>query len=248
MSLILEALRKSEAERRRAQVPDLLAEPQSAAMPVAATPPRWPWLVLGAAVLLGALWLARAWWATPASPVALPMAGARNAAAERTTPIRTTKPGSTSVPTARPLVLAPPAAAVPTRATPASAANMSSTADTMASAHAAREATTPSPSAETAAAAAPPVPAPAAPAPVAAPVPADNLLRLSDLASEERSQLPPLKLSMHLWNDAPAQRFVIIDGNRVGIGGRIGAVEVADIVSDGVVLDWNGRLLKLPLR
>lgn len=247
MSLILEALRKSEAERRRAQVPDLLAEPQSAAMPVAATPPRWPWLVLGAAMLLGTLWLARAWWATPAPQVDAPMAGARNAAAERTTPVRTTKPASTSVPTARPLVLTPPAAAVPTRATPASAANMSSTADTMASAPAAR-ATTPSPSAQTAVAPAPPVAAPAAPAPLAAPVPADNLLRLSDLASEERSQLPPLKLSMHLWNDTPAQRFVIIDGNRVGIGGHIGAVEVADIVSDGVVLDWNGRLLKLPLR
>jgi general secretion pathway protein B len=76
----------------------------------------------------------------------------------------------------------------------------------------------------------------------------DNLLRLSDLGSEERGQLPPLKLSMHMWNDVPAQRFVIIDGNRLGIGARIGALTVADIVSDGVVLDWNGRLLKLPLR
>jgi general secretion pathway protein B len=53
---------------------------------------------------------------------------------------------------------------------------------------------------------------------------------------------------MHMWNDVPAQRFVIIDGNRLGIGARIGTLTVADIVSDGVVLDWNGRLLKLPLR
>jgi general secretion pathway protein B len=51
-----------------------------------------------------------------------------------------------------------------------------------------------------------------------------------------------------MWNEVPAQRFVIIDGNRLGIGARIGMLTVADIVNDGVVLDWNGRLLKLPLR
>ena len=74
------------------------------------------------------------------------------------------------------------------------------------------------------------------------------LLRVSDLGNAERSQLPPLKLSMHTWNDAPAQRFVIVDGTRLAIGDHLGALVVADIDSDGVVFDWNGRLLKLPLR
>ena len=74
------------------------------------------------------------------------------------------------------------------------------------------------------------------------------MLRVADLGSGERSQLPPLKLSMHMWDPVPAQRFVIIDGTRLAIGDRIGDLAVADIVSDGVVLDWNGRLLKLPLR
>jgi general secretion pathway protein B len=78
--------------------------------------------------------------------------------------------------------------------------------------------------------------------------PADNALRLADLSPEERKQLPPLKLSMHLWNDAPARRFAIIDGQRLSAGDRIGTLVVAGIVPDGVLLDWNGRLLKLPLR
>ena len=58
MSLILEALRKSEAERRRAVVPDLLAEPAIAA-PIATTPPqRWPWIAGGLAIAGLLAWFA----------------------------------------------------------------------------------------------------------------------------------------------------------------------------------------------
>jgi general secretion pathway protein B len=51
-----------------------------------------------------------------------------------------------------------------------------------------------------------------------------------------------------MWNNDAAQRFVIIDGARLRIGDHLGAVVVADILPDGVLLDWNGRALKLPLR
>src|SRR5690349_17781814 len=57
MSLILEALRKSEAERRRAVVPDLLAESAVAAPIAPATPQRWPWIA-GTIAIVGLL----AWW------------------------------------------------------------------------------------------------------------------------------------------------------------------------------------------
>ena len=54
MSLILEALRKSEAERRRAVVPDLLAEPALAAPIATTTPQRWPWIAgAGGATTIG---------------------------------------------------------------------------------------------------------------------------------------------------------------------------------------------------
>ncbi len=75
-----------------------------------------------------------------------------------------------------------------------------------------------------------------------------DLLRLADLSAEQRQQLPPLKISMHMWNDAPAQRFVIIDGNRLAEGDRIGDAVLEAIRADGVVLNWNGRRLKLAIR
>jgi general secretion pathway protein B len=87
----------------------------------------------------------------------------------------------------------------------------------------------------------------ATPAPAAMTSPA-RTLSLSDLSSDERKALPPLKMSMHLWNDDASQRFVIIDGDRLHEGDHIGNAVVTAIVSDGVLLDWNGRQLKLPIR
>ena len=80
------------------------------------------------------------------------------------------------------------------------------------------------------------------------PVAQDHYERVTDLGPDERKSLPPLKLSMHMWNDVPAQRFVIIDGARLVAGDHLGPLVVADILPDGVLLDWNGRALKLPLR
>ena len=98
-----------------------------------------------------------------------------------------------------------------------------------------------------AAAAVQPAPAPAIiPAPVTEP--AEDTMRLSDLGTEERQQLPALKLSMHMWNDTPAQRFVILDGQRLGEGDRIGDAVVEQITRDGAILAWNGRRLRVSMR
>jgi len=99
-------------------------------------------------------------------------------------------------------------------------------------------------------------PAASQPAPVPAPVtsptpvrgPDDDTMRLSDLGTEERQQLPTLKLSMHMWNDTPAQRFVILDGQRLGEGDRIGDAVVEQITRDGAILGWNGRRLRVSMR
>ena len=242
MSLILEALRKSEAERRRAQVPDLLAEPQAAVAPVPTAPQRWPWLVLGAALLLGTLWLLRGAWSAPsaATPAARPVdAAARSGGAPKVVDGPQT---AAPAPAQRPLILTP--APAPARPLEAAVAATPTPAPAIATAPAI---TTPSsPSVEARAAVAPSDPP--APAVALPPRASDSMARLADIGSEERKQLPPLKLSMHMWNEVPAQRFVIIDGTRLTIGERIGDVAIADIVGDGVVLDWNGRLLKLQLR
>ena len=132
MSLILEALRKSEAERRRAQVPDLLTEAQTAAPVAVRAPPRWPWLAGSVVIVLAALWFATARDATttPSEPADIGAAtdardadtrtagpGAADAGAvdARTADTRepvNPAPARPAPPLQRPLVLAPPAPAL----------------------------------------------------------------------------------------------------------------------------------------
>ncbi|MFN7183510.1 MAG: general secretion pathway protein GspB, partial [Thermomonas haemolytica] len=93
----------------------------------------------------------------------------------------------------------------------------------------------PSPPAPAAVAPPPPAPAPAAtPAPDAIP----------DIAS---TGLPPVKLSMHMWDADPARRFVILDGQRMGEGGRNGALSVVAIDRKGVVIERDGIRARIPL-
>ena len=83
--------------------------------------------------------------------------------------------------------------------------------------------------------------APAAPA-------ADRPVRLADLAPADRRALPPLRMSMHLFAAAPTERFVILDGQRVGEGDRLGEAVVDEITADGAVLAWRGQRVWISVR
>ena len=236
MSLILEALRKSEAERRRGQAPGLHVELPPAYASRAAVLPAWAWWPLGGVLLFAAAWYVRG--LLPQHPaVATPASATTTAAAKPPAHLPDPQPRFE------------PAPASPPEATPAPSAAA------QAEAGMARKSPqlppTPAPIApDSAAAPAAPAPAPATPAPAspAPSTPANSVLRLSDLSAEERKSLPPLKLSMHMWNPDPARRFVILDGKRIGEGDRIGDAVVAAITTDGVELDWNGRRLQVPIR
>ena len=52
---------------------------------------------------------------------------------------------------------------------------------------------------------------------------------------------------MHLWNEEPARRFAILDGQRVVEGDRIGEAVVAEISPHGVVLDLHGERILVGL-
>jgi general secretion pathway protein B len=95
-------------------------------------------------------------------------------------------------------------------------------------------------------AALPPAPAPSDVAPVAAPPAEDALPTLAILSPGERAALPALKLSMHVWNETPAKRFAIVDGQRIVEGAQLGGAVVTQIRRDGVELDVNGRRVLLP--
>jgi len=92
-----------------------------------------------------------------------------------------------------------------------------------------------------------PVPATApAAVPAPPPAPAAYLPGLEALAAADRAALPPLKLSMHVYADTPAQRFVILDGQRLGEGASpASGVVLEEIRRDGLVLSVNGQRLLL---
>ncbi len=181
----------------------------------------WAWLLFAGAVLLIALWLVRG--TAPPTPAAAPMAANTTAKPKPAMlpPVPRLSPVPAPAPAPAPAVVSNPVA--PPRAVSAAAPQQAPVIE----------------------------PLHRAPPPLAAAVaaPADTgTLQLSDLSIAERKALPTLKLSMHMWNDDPAQRFVILDGNRLHEGDRIGDAVVTAITTDGVVLDWNGRRLKLPIR
>lgn len=238
MSLILDALRKSEAERRRGEAPGLHAPPPPVPGASRQAWRQWPIVAGGALVLLAVAILL--WPRAPDAPVPSAPADAIDTATAGATRHDAPTPG------AAPAVTAPM-----TDASPADA---------------------PPPRTDGAAVVPPPAPSPArpdvgatsrveqtvvAPAPVAAPAPApppeqaaapaeDALPTLAVLAPGERAALPALKLSMHVWNEEPARRFAIVDGQRLTEGASIGGAVVAQIRRDGVELDVNGRRLLLP--
>lgn len=80
-----------------------------------------------------------------------------------------------------------------------------------------------------------------------APASVDALQSIADLSPAERQSLPALKVSMHVYAELPGDRFMIIDGARVGEGARIGdRIVLVRIRRDGGELDIGGRRLLLP--
>ena len=249
MSLILEALKKSEAERRLGRAPDLLTP---SALPV---PERRPWLWLWGVVfgLAAALIVVLVLWARSAldAPTARPPA-----------------PASASAPAAPPLdttMSAPPPAPAPVSRTPANAIANAPLPQDPDFASTERESVpvpahaiplpppapptprqnTPSPPAQAQPVVTRPLPAslPAAasvPVTVPEPEPAQTLEPLQHLATlpaSLREGLPPLRLSMHVYDPDPAARFVLIDGKRYRQGDAIAPGILVDAIRpDGVAI------------
>ncbi|MCZ8318578.1 MAG: general secretion pathway protein GspB [Lysobacteraceae bacterium] len=218
MSLILEALRRSEAQRRRGQAPGLHTP-----MPTAAVQRRrgtGP-ILLALALAVG-VGLGLAWTLVPR-------------------PLMTT-PAAANGPALPPPRL-PQSAPLPAPVTPAMAGAGALT----------RELDAP--------AVAPTLTPSQAPAPPAIPVPETAAIPPPSVATESppeaaddvaslpaalRAALPPLRLSMHVYDDDPERRFAIIDGQRVRDGDLlVPGLRVAAIGRDGVRLDWQGRALDL---
>lgn len=198
MSLILDALKRADAERSRGSVPGLHAQPLAGAPSPAARSRPAGWLALAAivvAALLAALaWLLLARREPPApapTPVAQAAAPVPPAPALAPPPLvqvpPVAAPAPAPVPAAVPAPL--PAAASPPGALPAAAAPTAAPATAAASAARAKGA---SPSASGASAGDERVPA------------------LSELPEDVRRQLPALTISGSIYSSQPAQRMLTI--------------------------------------
>lgn len=233
MSLILDALRKSEAARRRSEAPDLFSPTPQAHVPVRARP-AWPlWAMAGFGLVSSAI---AAWMLlhrpAPEAPAARPA-----------DPVVADAPASPPAPASAPTTLPATLPMIPT-APPPTASTTPAAAPTVAPAPAPAAAPTLPP--VTTAPAPAPLPAPPSPKPPPVPPTGDRATALADLDADVRRQLPPLKLSMHLWNDDPQRRFVILDGQRLREGDTLGELVVERIDRDDVVLSWRGARLRLP--
>jgi general secretion pathway protein B len=168
------------------------------------------------------------------SSTTMPVAAARTAAA---TPSAAPAPTRANAPAAP----APVAAAVPAPASPA--INMQPGIQPPASATATAPiknptAATSAPIAADAATAA--KPAPAAPDDVGGAQP------YYELPFSVRKDLPPIKLSMHVYATDPAQRFVVLNDSRMSQGDSQDDLTLREIRPDGVVIDFHGQRFFYP--
>lgn len=252
MSLILEALKKSESQRRLGEMPNL-------ATPVIATRKRRSLLpVLAAAIAVA---LAAGWWLQrdgmpTLAPAERPVATApasQPAVEHRTAPTDAAKAAPTRTPrTADAAKPTAPADAVADVQTPA--------AQPTPTPPAAAAATKPLPApAVEAGPAAPnsavnPTPAPATPVVTPAPataqpaVPAQPALpKLWELPYATRRELPAMQLTMQVYSDDPGKRFVILNDVRQTEGAELGkGLYLREIRQDGLVMEVDGMRFFYP--
>lgn len=224
MSLILDALRKSDVERSRQQAP------QVAGAMAAAEPPRQRrWLVPVVALLtVNAALLA---WVL-LRPQAEPVTRAATPPAETSAPVATSVEVATVAP-AR--ATPPPAKAVVEPLSEASAAPVSPP-------EPAPSVTAAAATAATAELEADPAPEPARAVPAAAAPAAIELPDARTLADNGTLAADALAMELHYYSDAADRRFAFIGGRKVSDGDGLGnGVRVEAVVRNGVVLEHRGR-------
>ena len=218
MSYILDALHKSERERQQQQdVPNLHP---AAHRPRRRRAPGWALLIPAVVILVAIAAFAGYRLSAPASPantVAEP-----GGAAQR--PQTASAPPSPSGGTGQPATTAvqqpaPPAAAPqrpPVAAAPAAAAAQL------------------------------PAPRPAAAAAGAEVAPPAGVPLLSEMPWSFRNQVPDIDYSAHVYSETGGTGFVILNGSMRYEGHSVGAgLAVREILPEGVVLEYRGRLFKL---
>lgn len=217
MSLILDALKKSDRNRERGKVPDLQADHSSI---VAPPPPlrryrRWVWALLVLVVVSCGWWL---WQHGPATtaPAATPV---RHTVAVPPPPI---SPPTEVMPAPAPVPLEPAKTTPVPKTEAAVAASTPKSIPAEKPAVSAAEATKPATS-ET------------------------QVYEIADLPSHIAQGLPELTVSVHYFTPSPAARMVRINNRILREGGSLpGGIKIASIEKNGIIFELQGVRFRLP--
>jgi len=96
---------------------------------------------------------------------------------------------------------------------------------------------------------APTEPAPAATPAAAVPVATDLPPPLTALPESFRRQLPPINVNVHVYADQPAGRFVLVDMQRFKEGSQLpNGMRLQRITPNGLVLEYQGQQFLMVVR
>ena len=276
MSLILEALKKSEQQRHLGEAPNL-------GTPIVLTRPRRsPLPALAAAIVIA---LVAGWWllrepaptnpavsavpAKPAAPAPAPVPAATkpvNRIGNPNRPAPATPVGNHAAPS-KPVEVAQPVLPMP--GLPDAPGSVTAPAMPMpspvviggegtpkddgaatasgAAKNPAQVATRPAAKPATATALPATPTAPAAARPTTAKPAQPSLPSIWELPYATRKDLPEIDLTMHVWSPTPAERFVVVKGERHVEGEQIAdGVVLQQITTDGLVLEFHGQRFTFP--
>lgn len=248
MSFILDALRKSESERRREAVPDITRIPLA---PARLGVPRWIAAVIGA-LSVTVVALALAWWHSARTPDPEPAETARTSPppASGSAPASTEPAPRPGASRGTPERVAAPAASRTREIVPLAELTARSTGTASGPGSASRS-SSPAPQGSTSpsrgASAADSSDGSSGASSAADTEPVGALPRLADLRAEGVA-VPELKLELHAYSGAPTSRFVFINGQRYGEGDTLSSgQQIVRIAPEGAVLSHSGRrFLLLP--
>ncbi|MBI3547049.1 MAG: general secretion pathway protein GspB [Gammaproteobacteria bacterium] len=242
MSYILDALRKSEQQRR----PGATSRPSGAVHDISRPLPDGGWLILiGLVLLLGLLAAAFFFWrstvskvatiaptpvaAAPASSVAVPIPAAPST--EKTMPVLSQTPLNT-VKNETPVRDLADEAQVPMAPKPKLKPKSKLQSNTKPA---------PSPLKHTITAKAVPQKTESATT-----VATDNTPLLQKMPQEFQNALPPIAVTIHVYSQDASQRILFINNREYHVGDRIeGGVRVEEIVADGTVLSFRSERFKI---
>ncbi|WP_273203664.1 general secretion pathway protein GspB [Marinobacter subterrani] len=230
MSYILDALRKSEAERRQGRVPDLGQQVQLIHRPKKKKMSPVIWIV--GALMLNAGVLAFVFWpgvrppAQPVQPAEMPLAGE---------PEPERKAGSKEPEATAVVAESAPDQPVAETGDPVPAPERQAEANPLTAPAPRQQATIIVPSADS----------PPTFAPLPALEQAGRVPHLVELPLSFQKSVPDLTFNSHIYSSSPSSRRVMINNGYLRIGDSVDGLRVEDITEEGVVLSLDGQRFRV---